>query len=219
MHCGCLSKAEPILGDDDGTLSHTPADAADAHSTSVGCRRHVRCASTHSGHRRIQDRHDTPTEQLRGRTSCETLKLKLGACGLDDTPTANGFLALVRLMRTLSQGTPSARLTQRRCSRRLSSARFWSSLKRNDSTWRASKVEERLPLSTVRTLDAFYLVGSRSSTIWFMWQGLGLQKYWYWHGGTTTDKVYSGVPQHKAGTCAIQARALSVTAAGLCAQG
>jgi len=85
----------------------------------------------------------TPKKKEPPRTSCETLKLKLGACGRAGAPAAKGFFALVRFRCTLPQGRPSATLTQRRCSNRLSSARFWSSLKRKNSTCRSRSRSER----------------------------------------------------------------------------
>ena len=68
-------------------------------------------------------------------TSCETLKLKLGAWLLSKPLfVAKGFLPLVRLICTLSQAMPMAALIHCRCSSLLTSARFWSSLNLKPST-------------------------------------------------------------------------------------
>ncbi len=49
-------------------------------------------------------------------TSWETLKLKLGACGLATTATANGFPPFVRRMSAPLKSTPSTSEAHLRCS-------------------------------------------------------------------------------------------------------
>ena len=50
------------------------------------------------------------------RTSCDTLKLKLGACGRGGPPAANGLRPLVRRMTASSCLMPSTSATHLRCS-------------------------------------------------------------------------------------------------------